>query len=71
MRVSDRPIDPNILPPILTVSVFVSDFNNRCLIVTILTLSDKCLIETDLLKIGFLFEFSFAFPCTFERCLDK
>jgi hypothetical protein len=35
--------------------VFVSDFNNRRLTVAILTLSDKRLIETDLLKIGFLF----------------
>jgi hypothetical protein len=38
--------------------VSVSDFNNRCLTVAILTLSDKRLIETDLLKTGFLFEFS-------------
>jgi hypothetical protein len=35
-----------------------SDFNNRRLTVAILTLSDKPLIETDLLKTGFLFEFS-------------
>ena len=27
------------------------------------------LIETDLLKTGFLFEFS-SFPCTFDRCLE-
>ena len=39
------------------------------LTVAILTLSDKCLIETDLLKTGFLFEFS-SFPCTFDRCLE-
>ena len=32
-------------------------------------LSDKRLIETDLLKTGFLFEFS-SFPCTFDRCLE-
>ena len=37
------------------------------LTVAILTLSDKRLIETDLLKTGFLFEFS-SFPCTFDRC---
>ena len=49
--------------------MFVSDFNNRRLTVAILTLSDKRLIETDLLKIGFLFEFS-SFPCTFDRCLE-
>jgi hypothetical protein len=35
----------------------------------ILTLSDERLIETDLLKTGFLFEFS-SFPCTFDRCLE-
>jgi hypothetical protein len=35
--------------------VFVSDFNNRRLTVAILMLSDKRLIETDLLKTGFLF----------------
>jgi hypothetical protein len=51
------------------VSMFVSDFNNRRLTVATLTLSDKRLIETDLLKTGFLFEFS-SFPCTFDRCLD-
>ena len=49
--------------------MFVSDFNNRRLTVVILTLSDKCLIEMDLLKTGFLFEFS-SFPCTFDRCLE-
>jgi hypothetical protein len=47
---------------------FVSDFNNRRLTVAILTLSDIRLIETDLLKTGFLFEF-YSFPCTFDRCL--
>ena len=77
MCVSDRPTDPKILPPILTFIyskkkqtfkirkfVSVSDFNNRHLTVAILTLSDKRLIETDLLKTSFLFEFS-SFPCTF------
>jgi hypothetical protein len=39
------------------------------LTVAILTLSDKRLIETDLLKTDFLFEFS-SFPCTFDRCLE-
>jgi hypothetical protein len=43
----------------------VSDFNNRCLTVAILTLSYKHLIETDLLKTGFLFEFS-SFLSTFD-----
>jgi hypothetical protein len=36
----------------VSVSVLFSDFNNRCLTVAILTLSDKHLIETDLLKTG-------------------
>ena len=45
--------------------MLVSNFNNRRLTVAILTLSDKRLIETDLLKTGFLFEFS-SFPCTFD-----
>jgi hypothetical protein len=53
----------------VSVSVFVSDFNNRRLTVAILTLSDKRLTETDLLKTGFLFEVS-SFPCTFDRCLE-
>ena len=45
---------------------FVYEINNRRLTVAILTLSDKCLIEMDLLlKTGFLFEFS-SFPCTFD-----
>ena len=44
-------------------SISVSDFNNRRLTVAILTISDKRLIETDLLKTGFLFEFS-SCPCT-------
>jgi hypothetical protein len=39
------------------------------LTVEILTLSDKRLTETDLLKTGFLFEVS-SFPCTFDRCLE-
>ena len=48
----------------VSVSVLFSEFNNRCLTVAILTLSDKHLIETDLLKTGFS-----SFPCTFDRCL--
>jgi hypothetical protein len=39
------------------------------LTVAILTISDQRFIETDLLKTGFLFEFS-SFPCTFDRCLE-
>jgi hypothetical protein len=34
-----------------------------------LTLFDKRLIDTDLLKTGFLFEFS-SFSCTFDRCFS-
>jgi hypothetical protein len=59
------PIDPNIFYSkkekrkkkkigIIQKFVSVSDFNNRSLTVAILTLSDKRLIETDLLKTGFL-----------------
>ena len=79
MCVSDRPTNPNIFyakkkidrqnPEIRLRFVFVSDFNTRRLTVAILTLSDKRLIEADLLKTGFLFEFS-SFPCTFDRCLE-
>jgi hypothetical protein len=46
-----------INPEIRLISVFVSDFNNKRT-VAILTLFDERLIEMDLLKTGFLFEFS-------------
>ena len=83
--VSDRPTNPKILPPTLPFFMpkkidrknpeirlrfrVFSDFNNRRLTVAILTLSDKPLIETDLLKTCFLFEFS-SFSYTFDRCLE-
>ena len=70
MFLIDRPsnfaADPNIFmpkkidrqnPEIRLISVFVSDFNNKRT-VAILTLFDERLIEMDLLKTGFLFEFS-------------
>ena len=68
MCVSDRPTDPKFfyakknkigkIRKFVSVSVFVSDFNNRRLTVAILMLPDKQLIETDLLKTGFLFEYT-------------
>ena len=75
MCVSDRPtltffMPKKIIdrqnPEIRLFLCFVYEINNRPLTVAILTLSDKRLIEMDLLlKTGFLFEFS-SFPCTFD-----